>query len=80
MGRELFAPDFGLFNVSANKCSLQPNPISSLMPNFPLYFEFAGLILAKLPLFLKDLFNKDCQPMKDERLMDILKHITGRRL
>jgi len=58
MGRELFAPDFGLFKVSANKRSIQPNPISSIIPNYLLYFEFAGLILAKVPFFSLDFFLK----------------------
>jgi len=52
MGKELFAPDLGLFKVSANKRSIQPNPISSIIPNYLLYFEFAGLILAKVSLYL----------------------------
>jgi len=70
MGKELFAPEFGLFKVSANQRSIQPNPISNIIPNYLLYFEFAGIILAKA--------------IQDEQLMDLnftksfLKHVIGK--
>ena len=48
IAKELFDPQFGLFRLSENKLSIQPNPLASIVPNYLLYFEFAGLMLAKV--------------------------------
>ena len=62
IAQELFDPRFGLFKVSANKRSIQPNPVSAFFPDFEKYFEFAGAFVAKVSLcsivlFLHALFR-----------------------
>ena len=55
IAKELFDPRFGLFKLSENKRGIQPNPLASIIPNYLLYFEFAGIMLAKVTLFVAKL-------------------------
>ena len=41
----LFNPKFGLFKVSSNKRSIQPDFLSIIIPKFENLFRFAGQIL-----------------------------------
>ena len=50
--QELFSPEYGLFQLSANNRSIQPNPNSYIIPNHLKLFEFAGLILAKVAQYV----------------------------
>ena len=52
IAKELFDPQFGLFRLSENKRGIQPNPLASIIPNYLLYFEFAGIMLAKVMNYL----------------------------
>jgi len=52
IAKELFDPQFGLFRLSENKRGIQPNPLASIIPNYLLYFEFAGIMLAKVLNYL----------------------------
>jgi len=48
IAKELFNPNFGLFRLAANKRSLEPNPDSRMILNHLVFFEFAGIALAKV--------------------------------
>ena len=47
LSRELFDPRNGLFRISPNLNSVQPSPLSEIVPNHLQYLEFAGIILGK---------------------------------
>ena len=49
---KLTNPNFGLIKISINKMSLQPNPLSVIVPDYLGWFEFAGLMTAKVLIFL----------------------------
>ena len=48
IAKEFFDPQIGLFRLSENKRGIQPSPLASIIPNYLLYFEFAGIMLAKV--------------------------------
>jgi len=52
IAKEFFDPQVGLFRLSENKRGIQPNPLASIIPNYLLYFEFAGIMLAKVMNYL----------------------------
>lgn len=48
IAKELFDPNIGLFRLSDNKLSIQPSLISGIVPHHLIFFEFAGIMLAKV--------------------------------
>jgi len=70
--KELFSPLTGLFTLSDNKQAVQPSPFSEIVPNDLMYFQFAGIILAKA---ISDQIVVDLSLTKA-----FLKHILGRKL
>ena len=46
------SPDFGLFKLSANKSTLQPNSLSYLVPNHLVHFRYEHQSLNNLIRFL----------------------------
>jgi len=69
---ELFDPRTGLFSFSENKINIQPSSLSVIIPHHQIYFELAGILLAKT--------------IQHEYVVDIhltqsfLKHILGREI
>ena len=49
--RQLFDPSVGLFKLADNQISIQPNPMSGLVPYDSVFMQFAGIILAKVKFF-----------------------------
>jgi len=45
MSKEIFNPDNGLFKLSADGTSFQPNPQSYINPDHLSYFEFVGRVI-----------------------------------
>ncbi len=45
--REVFSPEKGLFKLSSNGITYQPDPSSILIPDFKNHYRYAGRILAK---------------------------------
>ncbi len=46
--KQLFDPSVGLFELATNQLSIQPNPMSGIIPYDSTLMQFAGLILAKV--------------------------------
>ncbi|KRX10837.1 HECT-domain-containing protein [Pseudocohnilembus persalinus] len=46
--KEAFDPKFGLFQVSANKVTVQPSPLAKVVPNYQLYFRIIGRLVGKV--------------------------------
>jgi len=46
--KEIFDPQTGLFCYSEKKIHIQPSSLSSIIPHHLIYFELAGLLLAKV--------------------------------
>jgi E3 ubiquitin-protein ligase HUWE1 len=70
--KEIINPDLGLFSLSANKFTFQPNRNSEIIPNHLRYFKKIGMLVGKA--------------MKENWLLEInltksfLKHILGSTL
>ncbi|EAS06148.2 HECT domain ubiquitin transferase (macronuclear) [Tetrahymena thermophila SB210] len=47
LSKEVFNPDYGLFQLSANKRSIQPSPLSMLIPDHLNHFLFLGRLVGK---------------------------------
>lgn len=47
LSKEVFHPNFGLFIMSSNKRSVQPNPYAFLMPDYLSHFRFLGRLIGK---------------------------------
>jgi hypothetical protein len=45
--KEVTNPDFGLFILSSNGVTIQPNPFSYLVPDHLAHFRFFGRLIAK---------------------------------
>jgi len=53
--RELFGEHYGLFTPTNNSSNLQINPLSQTILGHLKYFEFAGMMLAKVFFLIKAL-------------------------
>ena len=51
--KEFFNPEYGLFVASPNKITVQPHPLSKLIPEYLTIFRYIGRIVAKI--FIDDL-------------------------
>lgn len=67
--KEVTNPDYGLFQISANNISIQPNPLSYIIPNHLLHFRFIGRLVAYS--IIKDL------PLEINLTKSFLKHIAS---
>ena len=47
LSKEIFNPENGLFKLSENKISYQPNPTSYIIPNHLTQFRILGRLIAK---------------------------------
>ncbi|EGR34353.1 E3 ubiquitin-protein ligase, HECT-domain, putative [Ichthyophthirius multifiliis] len=47
LGKEVFNPDYGLFQLSANKRSIQPSHLSHIVPDHLTHFVFLGRLVGK---------------------------------
>ena len=47
LSREIFNPDMGLFQLSANGVSYQPSSLSYIIPDHLTHFRFVGRMIAK---------------------------------
>jgi len=56
LSQELLNPDYGLFTVSPDGSTFQPNSMSHINPDHLNYFNFAGQIIG-LALYHKQLVN-----------------------
>lgn len=45
--KEIINPDLGLFSLSANKLTFQPNKNSYIIPNHLRYFRKIGILVGK---------------------------------
>lgn len=45
--KDIIDPRKGLFKLSANGVTLQPHPLSSLVPNYLLHFKYIGRLIAR---------------------------------
>ncbi|KRX10841.1 HECT-domain-containing protein [Pseudocohnilembus persalinus] len=71
MLKEAFDPKYGLFKVSANKITVQPSPLSKIIPNYQMIFRILGRLIGKIlhdgmevevsltKSFLKHILKKD---------------------
>ncbi|KRX06241.1 HECT-domain-containing protein [Pseudocohnilembus persalinus] len=80
LGQEVFNPNFGLFQKSANGRSIQPSPLAFLVPDYLKYFRYLGRLVGKALIqnwtievsftknFLKHILDK---PLYIEDLEDV---------
>lgn len=72
LNKEIFNPDYGLFQLSANKTSYQPSSLSHCVPDHLIQFRMLGRLIAKTLIeqsnfevhfvksFLKHILSKIC--------------------
>ena len=72
LNKELFDPNFGLFKLSANQISYQPNPLSWVIPDHLTHFREVGRLIGKIIL--------DNLNIEVNFVQSFLKHILGETL
>ena len=72
LNKEVFDPNFGLFKLSANQVSYQPNPLSFVIPDHLTHFRELGRLTGKI---LLDNLN-----IEVNFVQSFLKHILGQTL
>ena len=72
LNKELFDPNFGLFKLSANRVSYQPNPLSYVIPDHLTHFREVGRLIGKVIL--------DNLNIEVNFVQSFLKHIIGQTL
>lgn len=80
---ELFDPERGLFKLSPNTITLQPNLISQILPSHLVYLELAGIMLAKVENYIHLVYSISIQAIQMNCPVDVnltkpfLKHILS---
>ena len=46
--KQTFDPKFGLFSLSSNGDTIQPHPLSFVIPNHLIYYKFIGNMIGKV--------------------------------
>ena len=72
LNKEVFDPNFGLFKLSANMVSYQPNPLSCVIPDHLTHFRELGRLVGKVIL--------DNLNIEVNFVQSFLKHIIGETL
>lgn len=72
LNKEVFDPSFGLFKLSANQVSYQPNPFSYIVPDHLTHFRELGRLIGKI---IVDNLN-----IEINFVQSFLKHILGETL
>lgn len=52
VSQELFSPEKGLFKLTPNENNVEINPLSILVPNHLMLFQFAGIVLGKVKILI----------------------------
>ena len=71
MQKDVFDPNFGLFQLSLNKSSIYPNPLSCIVPDFEYHFRMLGRLIAKSLI-------DDSVLMQASFTRSFMKHLVGK--